>query len=149
MTSVGCEEEEKSLNCAEEEQEGRKVLPGFLSLLIVCFSSGLFGNQTPQTVRKVLTEANRWSAESRVSQERRMSTSDETDGLRPRYGCKFTLVFAHLEMPGRQLLLTSQLRITAQLLLHANAHKLQQCLIFSYKALPVRYGLISDSMVSA
>lgn len=29
-----------------------------------------------------------------------MSTSEETDGLRARYGCKFTLFPAHLEMPA-------------------------------------------------
>lgn len=35
-----------------------------------------------------------------------MSTSDDTDGLRPRYGCKFrlfSLFSAHLEVPGGRL----------------------------------------------
>lgn len=59
-----------------------------------------------------------------------MSASDDTDGLRPRYGCKFRLFSAHLELPGVPLCSEApgQLRdhSSAQILLLQDAPELQK-----------------------
>ena len=58
MTSVSFEEEKVCAQTAEEEEEGRKVLPGLLrfSLWFFFYSSGKFWNQPVRTARKVFSD---------------------------------------------------------------------------------------------
>lgn len=72
-----------------------------------------------------------------------MSASDDTDGLRPRYGCKFRLFSAHLELPGVPLCSEApgQLRdhSSAQILLLQDAPELQkktQSLVYLVESAP-------------
>ena len=53
MTSVRFEEEKVSSQRAEEEQEGRNVLPGFLSDLSVFVTPESLGTKLSKVVRKV------------------------------------------------------------------------------------------------
>lgn len=101
MTSVRFEQEKLSTQTVQRRNKrAERSFPGFCRDLSL-FSLEEFWDGGVQAARKKFFRvAKRGAQKYRVSKSRRMSTSEETDGLRPRYGCKFTLFPAHLEMPA-------------------------------------------------
>lgn len=84
-------------------KRAERSFPGFFRVLSLFSLEGFWDGGVRAARKKFFREAKRGAQKYRVSEGRRMSTSEETDGLRPRYGCKFTHFPAHLEMPAASL----------------------------------------------
>ena len=94
VTSVSSEEEEKVWVQRRKKRAGRSC-PGVLRfwLWVFFFTAPESSGTNPSGPRVKFSPRDAFS-------QQRMSTSDDTDGLRPRYGCKLRLFSAHLELPG-------------------------------------------------